>query len=53
MVFIQIKWEQTSSNELLALINQVRGHFIVSHELLKAQEVQTAGTQAKGFIQNQ
>lgn len=32
-----------SPDELLALIDQVRGHFIVAHELLKAQKVQATG----------
>lgn len=36
----------TSADELPALIDEVRGQFIVSHELLKTQEVQTACAQA-------
>lgn len=41
-----IKCSVTSTDELLSLIDEVRGHFIVAHKLLKAQEVQTTGTQA-------
>lgn len=40
-----IKCSVTSTDELLALIDQVGGHFIVAHKLLKAQKVQTTGTQ--------
>lgn len=40
----------TSPDELLALIDQVSGHFIVTHELLKAQKIQATGPQT---IKNQ
>lgn len=40
-----MKCSVTSTDELLALIDQVRGHFIVAYKLLKAQKVQTTGTQ--------
>lgn len=42
-----IKSPITSSYQLLALINKVRGHFTVTHKLLEAQKIQTAGTQTK------
>lgn len=47
-----MKCSVTSTDELLALIDQVRSHFIVAYKLLKAQKVQTTGTQAvkKNFL---
>lgn len=36
----------TSADKLPALIDEVRGHFVISHELLETQEVQTACAQA-------
>lgn len=38
----------TTSDQLLPLINQVRGHLTVTHELLEAQQVQTASSQTEG-----
>lgn len=40
-----MKCPVTPSDQLLALIHQVRGHFTVTHKLLEAQEVQAASPQ--------
>lgn len=37
----------TPSDQLLPLVDQVRGHFTVTHELLEAQKVQTASPQTE------
>lgn len=37
----------TASDQLLPLVNQVRGHFIITHELLEAQKVETASAQTE------
>lgn len=37
----------TPSDQLLSLVDQVRGHFTVTHELLEAQKVQTASPQTE------
>lgn len=37
----------TSTDQLLPLVDQVRGHLAVAHELLEAQEVQAAGPQTE------
>lgn len=36
----------TSSNELLALVDQVGGHVVVAYKLLESQQVETAGSEA-------
>lgn len=40
------KYPNTTADELLALVDQVRGHLTVTHELLEAQKVQAASPQA-------
>lgn len=42
-----IKRPITPSDQLLALIDQVRGHFTVTHKLLEAQKVQAASPQTE------
>lgn len=37
----------TPSDQLFALVDQVRSHFTVTHELLEAQKVQAASPQAE------
>lgn len=39
------KYPNTTPDELLALVDQVRGHLTVTHELLEAKKVQAASPQ--------
>ena len=40
-------WRLASSDQLLALVNEVRGQLVVSHELLEAHQVEAARAQAE------
>ena len=40
-------WRHASSDQLLALVNEVRGQLVVSHELLEAHQVEAARAQAE------